>query len=37
MGSTKTVLLFLTALLAPGGTLVLAWMLYRRLFRRAGA
>jgi hypothetical protein len=31
MASTKTTLLIVTGLLAPGGVLLLAWLLCRRL------
>lgn len=37
MGSTKTTLLILTGLLAPGGILLLACMLCRWRLRRAGS
>jgi hypothetical protein len=34
MGSTKTALLIITGLLAPGGLFLLAWLLCRGLLRR---
>jgi len=37
MGSSKTALLVITALLAPGGAVLLVWMLCRRFLASRGS